>query len=353
MSGPVPARVDGAAKAVLLGVIDDAVSAGWSLTRICGVLELDRQRAWRWQHRRLVGRLDDDTPGGNPIHGILAWEEAAVVELFEEWGPVDLSHRKLAHRGSYLDRVWVSPSTVDRILARHGLTLAGEPRPPRTVKKPWPEWVDWRPNQLWCWDGSQFERCKAAKYAYAIVDIVSRKWITTVLAAEATSVQVKVLFTQALRAEGVLDDLDQRLANPDLVDLDDETLPVLLAVSDNGTEMTSTTTRAFLASMSIAQHFGRSGTPTDQAWIESLWSHVKIEWPHLCRITDPAVLAAELERARRHYNSVRLHEGIGYVTPNDEHEGRGDKIRAARRDGLAAADAARRAHHRALPSIQP
>ena len=47
MSGPVPARVDGAAKAVLLGVIDEAVVAGWSLARICGVLELDRQRAWR------------------------------------------------------------------------------------------------------------------------------------------------------------------------------------------------------------------------------------------------------------------------------------------------------------------
>ena len=114
MSGPVPARVDGAAKAVLLGVIDDAVSAGWSWTRICGVLELDRQRAWRWHRRRLAGRLADEAPGGHPIHGILAWEEQAVVELFEEWGPVDLSHRKLAHRGSYLERVWVSPSTVMR-----------------------------------------------------------------------------------------------------------------------------------------------------------------------------------------------------------------------------------------------
>lgn len=353
MSGPVPARVDGAAKAVLLDVIDDALDAGWTLARICGVLELDRQRAWRWQQRRLADRLDDLAPGGNPIHGILPWEEAAVVELFEEWGPVDLSHRKLAHRGSYLERVWVSPSTVDRILARHGLSLRGEPRPPRSQKKPWPEWVEWSPNQLWCWDMSQFERCRTARYAYGIVDIVSRKWITSLLTSEPTSVTVKVLFTQALRVEAILDDLDWRLANPVAVDFDDETLPVLLAVSDNGTEMTSHSTRAFMASMSVAQHFGRPGTPTDQAWIESLWSHVKHESPHLCRISDPGTLAAELERVRLHYNAVRLHEGIGYVTPNDEHEGRGDKIRAARRDGLAAADAARRAHHRALRSVQP
>ena len=50
------------------------------------------------------------------------------MALFDEWGDVDRSHRKLAHRGSYLGRVWVSPSTVDRVLAGHGLALAGTPR---------------------------------------------------------------------------------------------------------------------------------------------------------------------------------------------------------------------------------
>lgn len=64
-------------------------------------------------------------------------------------------------------------------------------------------------------------------------------------------------------------------------------------------------------------------------------------------ITDPAVLATELERVRQHYNTVRLHEGIGYVTPDDEHEGRGDAIRAARRAGLDLADQQRRDWHRA------
>ena len=97
---------------------------------------------------------------------------------------------------------------------------------------------------------------------------------------------------------------------------------------------------------SIAQHFGRPSTPTDQAWIESLWGHVKREHPHLTTITDPAVLAAELERVRVHHNSVRLHEAIGYVTPNDEHDGRGDTIRAARTDGMRNADEQRRAWHR-------
>ena len=43
---------------------------------------------------------------------------------------------------------------------------------------------------------------------------------------------------------------------------------------------------------------------------------------------------------------MRLHAGIGYVTPDDEHHGRGDGIRQARRDGLIAARQARTAYRR-------
>jgi hypothetical protein len=79
--------------------------------------------------------------------------------------------------------------------------------------------------------------------------------------------------------------------------------------------MTSGSTREFMALCAIHQHFGRPGTPTDQAWIESLFGHVKAEWPHLNAIGDPATLRAELALVRERYNGVRLHAGIGYVTP--------------------------------------
>ncbi|WP_419552455.1 integrase core domain-containing protein [Candidatus Poriferisodalis sp.] len=347
MSGPIPARVDGAAKAALLGLIDDAVRAGWSLTRACAALEVDRARVWRWRQRRAAGRLEDLAAGGNPIHGLLECEEAEILALFDDWGDIDRSHRKLAHRGSYEQRVWVSPSTVDRVLARHGLALQGDPRPARSVKTPWPAWHEWRPNQLWCWDGSQFERCAAAKHAYAIVDLVSRKWISTHLTANPDSVAARVLFSRGLDNEGLLtNELRARLDDPDAEPPDDTTIPLLLAISDNGTEMRANETRRFMALCSIAQHFGRPSTPTDQAWIESLWGHAKREHPHLTTITDPTVLTAELERIRAHHNSVRLHEAIGYLTPNDEHDGRGDTIRAARQHGMHTADQQRRAWHR-------
>ena len=137
-------------KEALLEIVDQAAAGGWSISRVCGLLELDRGRLWRWKQRTHTTGLNDRKRGGHAVNTILAWEEEAILLLFDEWGPTDRSHRKLAHRGSYLDRVYVSPSTVDRVLARNGLVLAGNPRPTRTVKKPWPDWVEWRPNQLWC-----------------------------------------------------------------------------------------------------------------------------------------------------------------------------------------------------------
>ncbi|GAA5018725.1 integrase core domain-containing protein [Actinopolymorpha pittospori] len=139
----------------------------------------------------------------------------------------------------------------------------------------------------------------------------------------------------------------------DLSGADDERLPILLAVSDNGPQMRSGSTREFLAMCAIAQHFGRPGVPQDQGWIESLFGHVKREHPHLLAITDPVTLRAELAEVRSFYNGVRLHESIGYVTPNDEHDGRGQAIRKARRDGLERAHQTRLAWHRNNRHTQP
>ncbi|MEU6654779.1 hypothetical protein ABZ904_36545 [Streptomyces sp. NPDC046900] len=74
---------------------------------------------------------------------------------------------------------------------------------------------------------------------------------------------------------------------------------MLLAVSDNGPQMACVDTRVFMAAALIAQHFGRPHTPNDQAWIESLFGHVKGEWPHLAKIRDPYELEAELDVVRR------------------------------------------------------
>lgn len=345
LSGPIPRRVDAATKTVLLDLIGEATTGGWDHRRICRMLELRESRAWRWQSRRDRGRLDDRRSGGGAVHGLLDDEIVEVVAIFDEWGETDRSHRKLAHRGSYTNRVWVSSSTVKRVLAAKGLYLRAPKRPATSTKAPWPDWVTYVPNEMWIYDTTHFTRCRGTSVT-VIEDMVSRKWLATIVSGEETSTQVQVVFSAALEAEGIFALIDERYDELFDVGVDDDRRPILLAISDNGPQMTSGSTREFMALCAIAQHFGRPHTPTDQAWIETLFGHIKREWPHLSKIDDPAVLRVELEVVRDRYNAVRLHEGIGYVTPDDEHEGRGATIRQARKQGLADARQRRIAYHR-------
>lgn len=328
-------------KLELLGLIDEAVAEGWSHTRACRVLGLADSRAHHWRQRlRETGSLEDGRPGGGAVHGILAWEEQAILDLIETWGPVDRSHRKLAHRGSYTGVVFVSPSTVLRVALNHQVRLPGEPFRPRPPQPPFPE-VSWEKNRIWIWDATHFTRCK--RVAYAIVDVVTRYWIGYLLSSEQTHTQAQLLFARALE--------DQRLLGEDGLPADrDGDGPILVAWSDNGAEMTAIDTRQFMALMTIAQHHGRPGTPTDQAHVESFFSHLKGDWPHLLAISDPAVLDTELDRIRTEYNTVRLHASIGYVTPDDEHRGRGPRIRRARAAGMRHARTERINQNRASKS---
>jgi len=332
--------VDARVKAGLLELLDHAVHRGWDEQAAADLLGITGRRARRWRDRARAGRLADHQPGGNPGHAILPSERAAILALYDVWKDIDRSHRKLAHRGSREAVVWVSEATVLRVLRAEHLVLPGNPPREPTPRADWPDWVAWKPNSIWIYDFTHFTACGRA--AIAVMDVVSRYWLTTLVSAQETSLQVEVAFINALRTAGLdhLIDMETlhllRTGQINLNDLDDRS-PVLLAVSDNGPQMRSMDTRQMMAAFAIGQQFGRPSTPTDQAWIESLFGHVKSEWPHLEAIRDPAQLITDLEQVRHEYNTVRLHAGIGYVTPEDEHHGRADAIRAARRNGMALA----------------
>ena len=354
-AGLVPPRVDAIVKAGLLDLTEHAVTAGgWSLRRAAATLGIDHVRLLRWQARAALDRLDDAKPGpAEALHALLGWERDAIVALAEDWGEVDRSHRKLAHRGSRLDRVYVSESTVLRVLDAAGMRLPGPAAREKRPARPWPDWAELVPGVIWIYDFTHFTAAK--RCAVAVLDVVSRYWLSTVVSAEESSTQVEVAFTRALCTDGKDHLLDGNLLDELRTGVvpDSDELPVLLALSDNGPQMTSHATKAFMAGARIATHFGRPATPNDQAWIESLFGHVKTEHPHLEKIKDASELEAELDRIRPFYNTIRLHQGVGYVTPEDEHTGRGEAIRAARRTGLQRAHEARLAARRQLRQDHP
>ena len=124
---------------------------------------------------------------------------AGVAELGE--APVLARHDE---PGLRYGLVWVSPSTTKRVLGAQGLHLKQPRRIGTSAKRPFPAWATYEKNSIWIYDPARFARCRTAS-AVAIMDLVTRKWLTTVVSGEETSTQIQVAFIEALEDENPLE----------------------------------------------------------------------------------------------------------------------------------------------------
>jgi len=157
---------------------------------------------------------------------------------------------------------------VLRVLQAENLLLSGHPAREPLVREPWPEWVVWKPGSIWCYDFTHFTRAKSCPIA--VMDVVSRRWLTTLVSAEETSTQVEVAFLAAPREEGLKARIDARLlaklraGTVTATDLDGpeaDGVPVLIVMSANGRQMRSHSTKEFMAACAIMQRFGPTRDP--------------------------------------------------------------------------------------------
>jgi transposase-like protein len=243
-AGPVPPRVGEHIKAGLLDLIDHAVErGGWSLRRAAGVLGLDEVRAARWDDRRAAGTLADTPSGGVPLHALLETDKAAILELFEAGATstaATASWPTAAHAWGWCTSASRRCCGCWPLKALFCQESRVATRSPASRGQ---SGFQWKPNRIWVWDFPHFTRAKRA--AVAVLDVVSRKWITTLVSAEETSTQLETVFTAALESEGLLDRADAlatdalraALASDDPDPLAGLTaagqVPLLLAISDN------------------------------------------------------------------------------------------------------------------------
>jgi hypothetical protein len=96
---------------------------------------------------------------------------------------------------------------------------------------------------------------------------------------------------------------------------------------------------------SIAQHFGRPGSPTDQAWIETLWGRVKHEHPHQDRRVADSVAA--------HLAQLRAAPGRPRRDGHRAEERACDPADRTQRVGVGGATAARRRSDRRAAPVRP
>jgi transposase len=66
------------------GLAGAGLRAGLDGARGGQVLQVSELRVYRWLGRRAVGELADQAPGGSPMHGLLDWEVAEIIGLFDE-----------------------------------------------------------------------------------------------------------------------------------------------------------------------------------------------------------------------------------------------------------------------------
>lgn len=101
---------------------------------------------------------------------------------------------------------------------------------------------------------------------------------------------------------------------------------------DNGAPMKGATFLATLDALGITKSFSRPSVSDDNAFIESLFRHLKYDpgYPSRgFRTIDEA--KAWVGRFVTWYNQEHLHSAIGYVTPDDRHYGRDIEILDKRR----------------------
>ena len=127
---------------------------------------------------------------------------------------------------------------------------------------------------------------------------------------------------------------DWALLSEGLLDSDKKRMPQ--AVSDRGSQMKGKSIKAFFRDLGIMQIFCRPHTPDDNAEMESFFATLKCERLYRGSYGEGQALQAEADIAKfiEYYNCGRLHQGIGFVTPQERHEGRDKELREERQRGL-------------------
>ena len=341
MIGPIRGtRLPAETKLAIVRAVHGATRQGVRVHRACDVLMLDPRRLRRWMAGRPPGAVTEDALTDVPPvahrhpHALLPAERAEILAAAREDDLADLRHRKLTHELSRRDRAYCCPSTTLRVLRSEHLVPSYQRRS-RPVR-PRPETDESEPNRTWRYDLTSFPTLEGPYHLVPVIDGCSRKIVGHAYSPEATSTTVQDAWGKALASEGLF-----AASGPELP----------AASSDRGTQMTSRSTRAFFAELGIAQSFSRARTPTDNATAESWMATLKCE-----RLYDadtasmtPAEVHSMIERFIGYYNDVRLHQGLGYVTPAERHDGRHTTILEARRRGMGQARAARMAANRQAP----
>lgn len=334
MTGPIRGnRLSAEVKLLIVWAVAQAAQQGMTTKRACETIMLDPRRLRRWIAGREADQLSladlvDQPPVAKVApHALTAEEKVEILAAADEEELAGEHHRNLTHHLSRQGRVYCSESSTLRVLRKAGKIPVYQRR--SRPKRPGPEVNESEPNQSWRYDITDIPTRAGLYHLIPVIDGCSRKIVGHYFGPEKTSASVQVAWDKALAAEG-------------LYAAEADQLPV--AFSDRGTQMTSKSTRQFFNEIGITQTFSRPRTPADNASCEAWMATIKCERLYLADTWEmaPWELEQMISTFVHHYNFVRLHQGIGFVTPAERHDGSHAAIVQARRQGMEQARKNRR-----------
>ncbi len=245
------------------------------------------------------------------------WEKAAIIK-FHSTHPLE-GYRRLAFMMLDADVVAVSPSSVYRVLRDAGLIEAHKGKPSLKGKGFQQPLL---PHEHWHIDISHINVAGTFYYLCSVLDGCSRFIVHWELRESMTEAEVETIIQ---RARERYTDVRPRI------------------ISDNGPQFIARDFKEFIRICEMTHVRTSPYYPQSNGKIERWHKTLKGE---CIRVKVPL----SLEDARRlvsefvtHYNEVRLHSAIGYVTPVDKLSGRAPTILAERDRKLAAARERRQA----------
>jgi len=247
------------------------------------------------------------------------WIEPAEREricAFHVQNPLE-GYRRLTFMMLDADIVAVSPATTYRVLSAAGLLDRWNRKP---SKKGTGFVQPLAPHEHWHVDISYLNVAGTFYYLCSLLDGASRAIVHWEIREHMTETDVECIVQ---RARELFPDAKPRV------------------ISDNGPQFVAKDFKEFIRVAGMTHVRTAPYYPQSNGKIERWHKTLKED---AIRVTPPASLdeaRSVVARFVAHYNGVRLHSAIGYVTPNDFLAGRRDEIHAARDRKLEAARDAR------------
>ncbi len=272
-------------------------------------LGIASSKFYDWRQR--YGKVNEHNARVPRVHWLEPWEKRAILD-FERQYTLE-GYRRLAFMMLDRDIVAVSPSSVYRVLKKAGRIQGWNGKPSRKgtgFHQPL------GPHQHWHVDISYINVCGTFYYLCSVLDGYSRYIVHWEIRESMTEAEIEIIIQ---RAREKFPDAKPRI------------------ISDNGPQFIAKDFKTFIRICGMTHVRTSPYYPQSNGKLERWHKSLKTE---CIRPGTPL----SLEDARRlvdgyvaHYNTVRLHSAIDYVTPQDKLAGREKEISEQRDRKLDAA----------------